>query len=425
MSGLCRDCLNRFADPAPRCPKCRSARLIGHPELDTLTIAHIDCDAFYASVEKRDRPELRDRPVIVGGQVRGVVTTACYVARLSGVRSAMPMGQARRLCPEAIILPCDFSKYREASRRIFDKARTLTPLVQTLSLDEAWLDLAGTERLHGAVPAVSLARLQHEVERDIGVTISVGLAANRFLAKVASDMDKPRGFAVIGNADAQTVLASMPITVLPGVGPALAAALAEAGLRKVADLTAADPAALSRRFGSRGLWLVRLAQGLDSRRVDPGEARKSISAETTFAVDLHRLDDLENQLARLCDKVARIAREQSVAGMVATLKLRRSDFRTLTRRRTLPAATQTSAILFQQACALLTPEVGATAWRLIGVGLTELEPAQDGETLLFADAERRARRSEVLADELRRRFGVRAAVSGRLLDPVRRPPSGK
>ncbi|HEY5289418.1 MAG TPA: DNA polymerase IV, partial [Caulobacteraceae bacterium] len=225
MSGLCRDCLHIFAGAETRCPLCRSPRVIVHDELERLSIAHLDCDAFYASVEKRDRPELRDRPVIVGGQVRGVVTAACYIARLTGVRSAMPMFQARRLCPEAVIIPPNFAKYRAASRQIFDKVRALTPLVQSLSLDEAWLDLTGSERLHGGPPALTLARLQSDIERAVGVTVSIGLAPNRYLAKIASDLDKPRGFAVIGAAEAEAFLASLPVSILPGVGAAGAGAL--------------------------------------------------------------------------------------------------------------------------------------------------------------------------------------------------------
>ncbi|MEO8811968.1 MAG: DNA polymerase IV, partial [Caulobacteraceae bacterium] len=221
MTTLCRDCLWLGAGQGSRCPACRSARLVGHPELATLAIAHVDCDAFYASVEKRDRPELRDLPVIVGGGKRGVVTTCCYIARVSGVRSAMPMFTALRLCPEAIVISPDFTKYQDESRRIMERLRALTPLVQTLSLDEAWLDLSGTERLHGAPPAAVLAKLQLEIEREIGLGVSIGLATNKFLAKIASDLEKPRGFAMIGADEAERFLAPRPVSILPGVGPAL------------------------------------------------------------------------------------------------------------------------------------------------------------------------------------------------------------
>jgi DNA polymerase-4 len=394
--------------------------LLAHPELSELVIAHIDCDAFYASVEKRDRPELRDRPVIVGGGVRGVVTTACYIARINGVRSAMPMFQARRLCPDAVIIPPDFKKYSGVSRQIFDKVRTLTPLVQNLSLDEAWLDLSGTERLHGQPPALTLARLQMEIERDIGVTASIGLAANRYLAKIASDLDKPRGFAVIGAAEAREFLAPRPVGLLPGVGKVLARALESRGLRTIGDIAAADPQDLARHFGSHGRRLARLALGEGGRSVDPAQSRRSISAETTFMVDLARREDLEDRVASLCDKVAHRARADGLAGSVVILKLRRSDFRTITRRKTIGAPTQTAKVLLDNARALLAPELGGNSFRLIGIGLSNLTDSESEATTLFADEEARARRSETVADSLRERFGAQALVTARHLEPRRR-----
>jgi DNA polymerase-4 len=415
MSALCRDCLRFFTHAPDRCPACASPRLVAHAELADLFVAHLDCDAFYASVEKRDRPELRDRPVIVGGATRGVVTTACYIARISGVRSAMPMFQARRMCPDAVIIPPDFRKYSAVSRQIFAKVRALTPLVQNLSLDEAWLDLSGTERLHGEPHALTLARLQAEIERDIGVTVSVGLAANRYLAKIASDLDKPRGFAVIGAAEAQAFLAPRPVGLLPGVGKVLARALEAQGLRTIGDIAMADPQALESRFGAQGQRLARLARGEDGRAVDPDQSRKSISAETTFESDLARREDLEDRLAPLCDKVAHRARADHLAGKVVSLKLRRSDFRTITRRKTLSASTQTAKILLDSARALLAPEADGNAYRLIGVGLSNLVDVELEATNLFAEDEARARRSEIVADSLRERFGAQAVVNARHL----------
>ena len=318
MNALCRDCFRR-GDLGRRCPRCGSPRVVAHDELETLSIAHMDCDAFYASVEKRDDPSLRDQAVIVGGGKRGVVTTCCYIARISGVRSAMPMFKARQLCPEAAIVKPDFTKYRTESRRIMAMIRDLTPLVQPLSLDEAWMDLSGTERLHGAPPAETLARLQAKIEAEIGITVSIGLAPNKFLAKIASDLDKPRGFSVIGGAEAQSFLAPRPVGIIPGVGPAMVKSLEGGGYRTVGDLARAEPKALIKWFGANGLRLFELAHGRDNRPVNPNEERKGISAETTFNEDLSTFEDLEDRLAPLCERVARQARAGGVAGRVVTL----------------------------------------------------------------------------------------------------------
>ena len=355
---VCRDCLWRGETASRRCPSCRSPRLVRHVELERLSLAHLDCDAFYASVEKRDRPELRERPVIVGGGVRGVVTTCCYIARTFGVRSAMPMFKALKLCPEATVVRPDFSKYKTASRIIMDQLRALTPLVQPLSLDEAWVDLSGTERLNGGSAAWQLARVQGEIERATGLTISVGLAPNKFLAKIASDLDKPRGFAVIGAAEAQAFLAPRPVSILPGVGPALARSLEAAGLSKVGDLASASPKSLAARFGAHGLRLSGLAHGQDARTVDPASERKGVSAETTFDTDLRELSALEDRLWPCCEKVAARARADGFAGRAVVLKLRTADFRRLTRSRTLPAPTQTARTLFAVAREMLAAEVG-------------------------------------------------------------------
>jgi len=415
MKSLCRDCFRTGDDQPRRCPSCGSMRVIRHEELATLGIAHLDCDAFYASVEKRDRPELRDVPLIVGGGVRGVVTTCCYIARMSGVRSAMPMFKATRLCPQAVILKPDFQKYRTESKRIFGKVRDLTPLVQGLSLDEAWMDLSGTERLHGAPPAVTLARLQAEIEAEIGLTVSIGLAPNKFLAKIASDLDKPRGFSVIGEAEAVSFLAGKPVGIMPGVGPVMVASLEKAGYRTVGDIAAADLRDLADRFGQHGLHLHKLALGQDSRSVNPNEARKTISAETTFNDDLKAVEALEDRLWPLCEKVARQLRAEGIAGRVAHLKLRTPDFRIITRRRTLAVPTQTARTLFGVARELLAAEPRGTSYRLIGAGLSDFAPADGAGSDLFADDEQRALRGETAVDALRARFGKTAVVTGRAL----------
>jgi DNA polymerase IV len=414
MKAFCRDCFWQGDAAVRRCPECGSPRIVAHGELDALSIAHMDCDAFYASVEKRDRPELRDAAVIVGGGKRGVVTTCCYIARIKGVRSAMPMFKALKLCPEAVVIKPDFSKYRFESKRILGMAGDLTPLIQNLSLDEAWLDLSGTERLHKAPPAVTLARLQARIEAETGLTVSIGLSANKFLAKIASDLDKPRGFSVIGGAEAQAFLAPKPVGILPGVGPAMVASLEKAGLRTVGDLARADVKELAERFGSHGLRLSRLAHGKDRRTVNPGEERKGISAETTFNEDLSALSDLEDVLAELSEKVARHARADGLAGRVVTLKLRTTDFRIHTRRRTIAVPTQTAKTLFAVGRELLAREATGRPYRLIGIGMADLIEAGAVKDDFFAGDERRALAGEKTLDAIRARFGAGAVTSGRI-----------
>jgi DNA polymerase-4 len=291
-------------------------------------------------------------------------------------------------------------------------AAELTPLVQNLSLDEAWMDLSGTERLHGSPPAVTLARLQARIEAETGLTVSIGLAINKFLAKVASDLDKPRGFSVIGS-EAQAFLAPKPVGVLPGVGPAMVASLARAGFATVGDLAKADPKVLVNRFGAHGLRLHGLAHGRDARAVNPSEARKGISAETTFNEDLQSLADLEDVLAALAEKVARHARADGLAGRVVTLKLRTTDFKIHTRRRTIPVPTQTAKTLFAVGRELLAREIGPP-YRLIGIGMADLVEANAASGDFFAGDEKKALAGEKTIDALRARFGADAVTSGRI-----------
>ncbi|KQY66022.1 MULTISPECIES: DNA polymerase IV [unclassified Brevundimonas] len=412
MKAICRDCLWTGDHQVDRCPVCDSRRVVRHDELDRLTIAHLDCDAFYASVEKRDRPELRDRPVIVGGGKRGVVSTCCYVARQYGVHSAMPMFKALKACPEAVVIKPDFRKYIAASEAIFGAVGRLTPLVQTLSLDEAWIDLAGTERLNGGPPAFQLIRLQKQIEEDTGLTVSIGLAPNRFLAKVASELDKPRGFSVLG-ARAKDLLAPKPIRILPGVGPVFAKTLNSDGFATVGDLAAADVRDLVKRYGETGLRLHDLAHGRDARLVNPTHDRKGMSAETTFNEDLTSAEDLEAELWPLCEKLASKARRDGVASRVLVLKLRRTDFRIVTRRISLPEPVQTARALFAAGRALMTPELGRP-YRLIGIGMAEVVDAVDAPAL-FETTEARALKTETAIDALRAKFGAKAVVAGRAL----------
>jgi DNA polymerase-4 len=421
ITALCRDCLWTGDRKVARCPSCASRRVIAHDELSDLHIAHLDCDAFYASVEKRDRPELRDRPVIVGGGKRGVVSTACYVARLYGVGSAMPMFKALKACPDAVVIKPDFRKYVAESERIFGAVHRLTPLVQTLSLDEAWIDLKGTERLNGGPPAFQLARLQKWIEDETGLSVSIGLAPNRFLAKIASELDKPRGFSVIGVAEAQGLLAPRPVTTLPGVGPVFGRTLRSDGFATIGDLAAAEVKDLVRRYGETGLRLHDLSHARDSRPVNPDHDRRGMSAETTFNDDLTTAEALEAELWPLCEKLASKARRDGVASRVVVLKLRKTDFKIVTRRTTLAEPVQTARALFAAGRDLLKPELGAP-YRLIGIGMADIADAQDAPAGLFATAETRALKTETAIDALRDKFGAAAVVAGRALKrPNERP----
>ncbi len=286
--GFCRDCFVPVAGHDLRCGNCHGPRLLRHPEIDALTIAHIDCDAFYAAVEKHDNPELRDRPVIVGGGKRGVVATACYISRIAGVKSAMPMFQALKLCPEAVVVSPRMDHYAEVGRQVRKLMLETTPLVEPLSIDEAFLDLAGTERLHGAPPALSLARLARRIETNIGITVSIGLSYNKYLAKVASDIDKPRGFSIIGSKEAIAFLSDKPVSLIWGVGKVMQAELAKYGITRIGQLQSIDRDELIRRFGAMGVRLYHLSRGEDHRDVSITDAAKSIGAETTFSGRHHR-----------------------------------------------------------------------------------------------------------------------------------------
>jgi DNA polymerase IV len=378
MTALCRDCaVLAEAPPAGgRCAACGSPRLVAHDELATLPLAHIDCDAFYASVEKRDHPELLDRPVIVGGGTRGVVLTCCYVARLSGIRSAMPMFKALKACPEAVVIPPDMAKYRAVGRQVHELMLATTPLVQPLSVDEAFLDLSGTERVHGGPPARTLALLARRIEREIGVTVSIGLSYNKFLAKIASDLDKPRGFAVLGRGEALDFLGPRSVSLIWGVGAALQQRLARDGITTIGELRQRPERDLVARYGVIGRRLARFARGEDDRAVDPDLPVKSISSETTFDRDIASAAGLAAELRPLCDSLARrlVRAERAAAGV--TLKLKTADFRLLSRSRRLADPTQRAEAIYRAALSLLEEEAdGHTAFRLIGIGSDRLAEA--------------------------------------------------
>jgi DNA polymerase-4 len=411
---FCRDCLADTPDQAARCPACGSPRLVRHPEAASLSIAHVDCDAFYATIEKRDDPTLADKPVIVGGGKRGVVAAACYVARTYGIHSAMPMFEARRRCPHAVVVKPNMAKYVQVGREVRKAMFALTPSVEPLSIDEAFLDLTGTERLHGMNAAKVLARFAVKVEREFGITVSVGLSANKFLAKIASDLDKPRGFAVLGQTEAVAFLASRPVGFIYGVGAVSAAKLAADGFRTIADLQSADERDLMRRYGEEGARLWRLARGLDSRTVDPERDTKSVSAETTFERDIGEFRPLEQYLWDLTERVSTRLKANALAGSTVTLKLKSADFKTRTRARALGSPTQLATRIFAAGRDLLAHEVGTARFRLIGIGVSNLEEV-DGDG--FADLiDRRAAEAEHAVDRLRAKFGRDAVVKGLAFD---------
>ena len=411
---FCRDCLADAPEKAARCPQCGSPRLARHAELDTLTIAHIDCDAFYATIEKRDDPSLADKPVIVGGGKRGVVAACCYVARTYGIRSAMPMFEALRRCPNAVVVKPNMTKYVKAGREVRKAMFALTPLVEPLSIDEAFLDLTGTQRLHGMSAAKALARFATQIERDIGITVSIGLSANKFLAKIASDMDKPRGFAVLGQSEAAAFLAPKPVGFIYGVGAVSAAKLASDGYRIIADLQKADEHDLMRRYGEEGARLFKLARGLDARHVSAERDTKSISAETTFNSDISEFRPLEQHLWDLTERVSSRLKANALAGTTVTLKLKTADFKTRTRARSLGHPTQLAARIFAAGRDLLNNEVGTTRFRLIGIGVSHLEDATGDDMSDLID--RRAAGAELAVDKLREKFGKDAVVKGITLE---------
>ena len=415
---LCRDCghMQDMSASTALCPNCQSRRKIEHPELGELSIAHVDCDAFYCSVEKRDNPALKHKPVVVGGGRRGVVSAACYNARLYGVKSAMPMFKALKACPDLVVIRGDHAKYAREGRRIKNMMRDLTPLVQPLSIDEAFLDLTGTQRLHGRTPAQSLIHLQQLILKEVGVTVSVGLSYNKFLAKTASDLDKPFGFAVLGRADALDFLAPKPVEFLYGIGPAFARKLNKVGIQTIADVRKRSDREMAKQFGDLGLHLARLARAEDSRPVSIDSERKSVSAEITFDTDIADIEPLKDRLWQVCVRASDHAKALDISGRVVTLKLKTRQFESLTRRRTLAQPAQLADILFHTLEPLLEKEANGRKFRLIGAGFSGLVPHSYDAAgdLLDPMAEKRGQ-AERARDKARAKFGKSAVMTGREL----------
>jgi DNA polymerase-4 len=416
---FCRDCLVDLDVHVKRCAACGSPRLVRHHALPSLTLAHIDCDAFYATVEKRDNPDIVDQPVIIGGGKRGVVSAACYIARTYGVRSAMPMFKALDLCPDAVVVRPDMAKYVRVGREVRTAMQALTPLVEPLSIDEAFLDLSGTQRVHGMIPAKVLAKFAADIERTVGITVSVGLSVNKFLAKIASDLDKPRGFATLDQEDAVAMLADRPVSFIYGVGPATAEKLSQRGFRKISDLQRADETELMKQFGGEGRRLWRLARGIDDRLVVADRGAKTISNETTFNEDIRDFATLEKILWRLSEKVSSRLKSSELSGTTVTLKLKTADFRQRTRSQSIQSPTQMAARIFDISREMLAKEIDGTAFRLIGTGVSALKPgAEAGDDNML---DRRSSHAERAMDDLRKKFGSAAVMRGIAYDGPEKP----
>lgn len=372
-------------------------------------ILHIDMDAFFASVEVLDNPELRGKPVIVGGtpEGRGVVAAASYEARRFGVHSAMSAAQARRLCPGGVFIKPRHRRYSEISRRIIDIFRDYTPLVETLSLDEAFLDVTASQKLFG--PAVAIGRaIKRRIAVEIGLTASVGIAPNKFLAKIASDLEKPNGFVVIEPGAELERLATLNVNRLWGVGPVMERELNRLGIKLVGDILKTDPATLDRRIGRESARaLIELARGIDERPVVPDSAPKSISEETTFERDIADAAGLLKILDELADQVARRMRRQGYRARTVHLKARYPDFTTLTRSLTLPSPTASTVAIRRAAREMLEQRLGRAGrpLRLIGVGVSGLIPETEGQLELFRETESRAESIDRLLDKINEKYG--------------------
>lgn len=413
---LCLSCLTEEVKDG-RCKTCGSTRTVSHPELNKLSIAHLDCDAFYASVEKRENPKLIDKPVIIGGGRRGVVATCCYVARTYGVRSAMPMFKAKKLCPNAVVIRPRMELYSEVGKKVRAMMKDLTPLVEPLSIDEAFMDLSGTEKLHHQPPSKTLAMLAHNIEREVGITVSIGLSYNKFLAKVASELDKPRGFSIIGEKEARKFLKNKPVSIIYGVGQVLNKTLKRDGVLKMGDLQKREEADLIKRYGAMGSRLYNFSKGQDKRKVNPVSEIKSISNETTLDIDIADIDQLLRVLWPLCDKVSDRLKARGLAGRTVVLKAKTTRFRTLTRNRTLSTPTQHAETIFEVGQEMLRGLAKGEAFRLIGIGVADFASSDtiEPEMELIGGTDKRKLMAEEALDKIKGKFGPGAIKKGRSL----------
>ena len=414
ITSICRECLSTFDSKVLYCANCESLNLISHKEIEKLDIAHVDCDAFYASIEKRDNPKLKNSAVIIGGGKRGVVATACYLARIKGVRSAMPMYKALKLCPSAIIIKPNMSKYRDASRKIQNLMNQLTPLIEPISLDEAFLDLSGTKKLHKKIPAVLLAELSKKINQEVGISVSIGLSYNKFLAKICSDLDKPKGFSLLGRGDSKKFLSSQPVEILWGVGKILKRKLNDDGIKTISQIEELGIKEVINRYGSIGSHIYSLSQGKDLRRVVPQRQIKSISHETTFENDISDKEVLEKKLWSLCEKVSKRSKEKGLGGQTITLKLKTKEFKLISRSCTIDEPTQIGELIFQNSKTLLDREDDKVKYRLIGVGISNLKDSElcDLYDLINISKTKNAK-IEYAIDDIRNKFGKDLIKKGR------------
>ncbi len=386
------------------------------PRPDARTVLHVDMDAFYASVEERDRPELRGTPLIVGGTGgRGVVAAASYAVRSFGVHSAMPMTEALRRCPQAICVPPRMSRYREVSSRVFGIFHEFTPLVEGLSLDEAFLDVTASERLLGDGETIAV-EVRRRIRAATDLTASVGIGSNKLLAKIASDLNKPDGYFRLGPDNLHAVLDPLPVEKLYGVGRKSLPAVLAAGIRTFGDLRRADEQALWHAFGKHGRAMRTLASGIDERPVEPDRDEKSISAEETFSTDLRGRKDIERQALRLADRTCIRLRASGLSAGCVVIKVRRSDFATYTRQRAVWPPTQDTAVISRIALELLSEWVDGqpkAAVRLLGVGVDDLQTLRQSD--LFSAAAPKNSRLDATLDGIRERFGGALVTRASLL----------
>lgn len=386
---------------------------------DGLSIMHCDLDAFYAAVEQRDNPDLIGKPVIVGGQpdTRGVVSTCSYEARKFGIRSAMPLAQARRLCPGAVFLPVAMSRYQEASRQVFQVFGTYTPLIEPLSIDEAFLDLTGCIGVFGSMETIA-REIKSRIKSEVGLNISVGISYNKFLAKLATELGKPDGLRIINRADTTAVLNPLPVSYLWGVGEKSRQQLQRMGINTIGELAEMNPAVLERKLGQHAHVYWELAQGIDKRVVEVGRERKSVGREITFQQDIDDDNELETVLLDLAGQVSRCLRRQQIVARTFTLKLRYSNFKTLTRRITLPLASSNEDAIFQAANDLFKKVFAAgSRTRLLGLYASGFEAASNliqGD--LFASGQdKKSEKLDHALDQIRDRFGEQIITRASLL----------